>query len=75
MNCGDSTVVNDTSFVNGHKYYYRAQLKDNLGNYSDWSDTHSTVQDCYPPSDISNLEASSISNIDNKISNTIKSKT
>ena len=66
VNCGDSTVVNDTSFVNGHKYYYRAQLKDNLGNYSDWSDTHSTVQDCYPPSDISNLEASSISNIDNK---------
>ena len=55
VNCGDSTVINDTSFVNGHKYYYRAQFKDVQENYSHWSDTLSAVQDCYPPDDISNL--------------------
>jgi len=52
-----SFKLGDMAFVNGHKYFYRAQFKDKFGNYSEWSDTLSAIQDCYPPSDISDLEA------------------
>jgi hypothetical protein len=45
----------DCACVNGVKYYYRVQFKDDQGNHSQWSDTLSAIQDCYPPSDISNL--------------------
>lgn len=57
---------NDSSYVNGHRYYYRAQAKDSLGNMSYWTEDDSVYnwsrpvsawQDAYPPGDISNLIA------------------
>jgi hypothetical protein len=49
-------VNDDTSFVHGHKYFYRVQTKDSLGNRSEWSDTVNAYQDGFPPSDINNLK-------------------
>ncbi len=45
----------DTSYVHGHQYHYRAQARDSLGNTSAWSGTINAWQDAYPPSDIGGL--------------------
>jgi hypothetical protein len=45
----------DSSFVNGHLYYVRAQTRDFAGNLSDWSDTLEFYMDAFAPSEISNL--------------------
>lgn len=45
----------DTSYVNGHWYYFRIQAKDEVGNISTWSRIDSVMMDAYPPSDIVNL--------------------
>ncbi|MCX6827869.1 MAG: T9SS type A sorting domain-containing protein [candidate division Zixibacteria bacterium] len=56
----------DTAYVHGHNYLYRAQAKDSLGNISYWinngvvqywSSPIGAWQDAYPPSDIRNLTA------------------
>ncbi len=45
----------DSSFVNGHRYYVRAQTRDIAGNLSGWSDTLEFYMDAFAPSEISNL--------------------
>ncbi len=47
----------DPNFVNGHKYFYRVRAKDRFNNLSGWSEIKSSIQDVFPPSDISNLTA------------------
>jgi hypothetical protein len=46
----------DSGYVNGHRYYVRAMLKDSVGNSSEWSETDSLYMDAFPPDDISNLK-------------------
>ncbi|MBN1464330.1 T9SS type A sorting domain-containing protein [candidate division KSB1 bacterium] len=53
------------NFVNGHKYYFRLQLKDIQGNFSAWSDTLEIVPDCFAPTDVSFLSVSAITSDDN----------
>lgn len=52
----------DPNFVNGHRYFYRVRTKDFLNNQSEWSKIKSSIQDPFPPSDISNLSAAIPSN-------------
>jgi hypothetical protein len=56
----------DSAYVNGHRYYIRAQAKDSLGNISyepsgdslrHWSKPKDVHMDVFPPSDIANLTA------------------
>lgn len=57
--------IQDTSFVHSHKYLYRVQTKDSLGNVSPWSSPiREAYQDAYPPGDISNLFVDAVLNPD-----------
>ncbi|MBN1560482.1 T9SS type A sorting domain-containing protein [candidate division KSB1 bacterium] len=58
------TLIRDLNFVNGHKYYFRLQLKDMLSNFSEWSDTLMIIPDCFAPSDVSFLTATPITSND-----------
>lgn len=53
------------NFVEGHIYYLRAQLEDEQGNLSAWSDTFKVIPDCFPPSDISALDVRPTRNQEN----------
>ena len=55
----------DLNFVNGHTYYFRAQVKDSWGNFSEWSDSLQAIPDCFPPDDVSSLTADPIVNKEN----------
>lgn len=57
----------DPNFVNGHEYFYRVRTKDRFNNLSEWSEIKSSVQDVFPPSDISNLSAKVITSEKNCI--------
>ncbi len=55
---------NDLNFINGHNYYCRAQLRDLQKNYSAWSTVLRVVPDCFKPSDVSSLTATTVVNED-----------
>ncbi|MBN1481072.1 T9SS C-terminal target domain-containing protein [candidate division KSB1 bacterium] len=64
LTAGGQNAVN---FVNGRFYYFRLQIKDNQGNFSQYSDTLTIVPDCYPPSDVTYLTVNPMANADNTV--------
>jgi hypothetical protein len=61
INLAQSDAV-DLQFVDGHTYFFRAQILDTLGNRSEWSDTLFVIPDCFEPDDITSLSAEAITN-------------
>ncbi|MFQ5602801.1 MAG: hypothetical protein ACE5HS_05990, partial [bacterium] len=48
---------NDSSAVDGHRYFFRVRSRDVHGNISQWSEVKSAKQDVFEPGDIQNLTA------------------
>lgn len=49
----------DEMYVHGHKYLFRAQAKDSVGNIGEWSRIDFAYVDILPPGDIANLTVES----------------
>ncbi|MBI2129150.1 PGF-pre-PGF domain-containing protein [Candidatus Woesearchaeota archaeon] len=53
-----ASYYNDSSAVNGTKYYYKVRCYDEAGNYNDSAVQNATVNDTLKPAQVTNLNAS-----------------